>query len=53
MVGHLDFEAVRMSNRNLHRAIYKGIPTFQCETGCTKCCGPVSLAAWKAERLAG
>lgn len=34
-----------------HERLYKRIPTFTCEPGCTDCCGPVPFSKWEWERI--
>lgn len=32
-----------------HRALYDEVPGFECEPGCTACCGAVAMTAWEWE----
>ena len=35
-----------------HRALYDQIPGFECEPGCTACCGAIAMTAWEWSKVA-
>jgi hypothetical protein len=35
-----------------HRALYAQIPSFECERGCTACCGAIAMTGWEWAQVA-
>jgi hypothetical protein len=35
-----------------HRALYHRIPGFECEPGCTACCGAIAMTRWEWDQVA-
>jgi len=40
-----------METAERHEALYRQIPGFKCEKGCTDCCGPIPFTKWEWNRL--
>jgi hypothetical protein len=34
-----------------HQELYDRIPDFECEEGCTECCGPVPFSKWEKSQI--
>jgi len=35
-----------------HRVLYAQVPNFDCEPGCTDCCGAIPMSAWEWDQIA-
>lgn len=34
-----------------HKRLYERIPRFECQPGCTDCCGPVPFSKWEWDQV--